>query len=99
MKSLWGANCDYSFSGSSSLSGGILLIWDVNVFIKEEEFINSHFVGVKGRWAGVEEQVGLVNIYRPQCSIQKEELYEELHNLLAIDNVKWVVFGDFNAVR
>ncbi|GJU54017.1 putative RNA-directed DNA polymerase [Tanacetum coccineum] len=80
-------------------SGGTLLVWDSLVFNKVDTFSSSHFVGVFGKWYGVNETIALVNVYGPQGSRRKDELWRELLSIMSSREAVWILFGDFNAVR
>ncbi|GKC24231.1 RNA-directed DNA polymerase, eukaryota [Tanacetum coccineum] len=100
IRSLWPGNeVDFVASGSVGASGGILTMWDTNVFSKESEFINRSYVGIVGSWSGMQGKVGILNVYAPQDSHLKEELWSSIELLLSNINASWIVFGDFNVVR
>ncbi|GJS95639.1 hypothetical protein Tco_0802607 [Tanacetum coccineum] len=49
IKSLWGNfNFDFVYSPSVGLSGGILCVWNPNVFAKESVTVSDSFVAVRG---------------------------------------------------
>ncbi|KAJ9560947.1 hypothetical protein OSB04_006107 [Centaurea solstitialis] len=52
-----------------------------------------------GRWYRVEGLVGCINVYGPREHIDRTKLWEDLDRLLTNEEVKWVIFGDFNEVR
>ncbi|GJU55413.1 retrovirus-related pol polyprotein from transposon TNT 1-94 [Tanacetum coccineum] len=100
IRNLWPGNeGDFVASGSLGASGGILTMWDLNVFSKEIEFIDRNFVGVIGSWTKMQGKVGILNVYAPQDSYLKEVLWSHIEDLLGNFNASWVVFGDFNLVR
>ncbi|GKB77993.1 RNA-directed DNA polymerase, eukaryota [Tanacetum coccineum] len=96
---VFGNEVDFVASGSVGASGGILTMWDTNVFSKESEFINRSYVGIVGSWSGMQGKVGILNVYAPQDSHLKEELWSSIELLLSNINASWIVFGDFNVVR
>lgn len=87
------------FNPASGASGGTLLIWDSSVFVIEVKMVEENFSCAIGRWNGVEQQVGLVNVYAPQCNNLKRVLWESLLTLIQSRNIVWIIFGDFNVVR
>ncbi|GJX20869.1 putative RNA-directed DNA polymerase [Tanacetum coccineum] len=97
IRNLWpGIEGDFVASGSLGASGGILTMWDSNVFSKEIEFIDRNFVGVIGSWTKMQGKVGILNVYAPQDSHLKEVLWSHIEDLLGNFNASWIVFGDFN---
>lgn len=64
--SMWGNyNIDYLVGSAIGSSGGTLLVWDPLIFSKEEVIPGSHFTSIIGKWIGINEMVGLINIYGP----------------------------------
>nr|GEX30681.1 hypothetical protein [Tanacetum cinerariifolium] len=92
-------NVDFVAGRAVGTSGVTLLVWDSLVFTKVDTFSSSHFVGVFGEWFGVNENISLVNVYGPQGSRHKDELWRELLNIMSSIDAVWIFFGDFNAVR
>ena len=92
-------NVDFVIGNVVGASGGTLLVWDSLIFSKVDELAGSHFVGVIRKWHGVNETIALVNIYGPQGSRQKEELWSELLNIMNSIEAVWILLGDFNAIR
>ncbi|GKD61379.1 RNA-directed DNA polymerase, eukaryota, reverse transcriptase zinc-binding domain protein, partial [Tanacetum coccineum] len=78
------------------LSGGTLLMWDSSIFARGEVLIGTHYVCVISKWNGVTEKLAVINIYGPQESRQKEELWLELESLINSKEAIWILFGDFN---
>ncbi|PWA66530.1 hypothetical protein CTI12_AA325340 [Artemisia annua] len=98
--SIWGiSNIEFVVGDAIGLSGGTLLMWDSDIFSKEEVLMGSHFVGVIGMWNGVREKIGIINIYGPQGSNHKEDLWRELISIINSKEAIWILFGDLNVVR
>lgn len=96
----WGStNFDCEGVGSYGRSGGIICIWDGDIFSKINVLKSRHYLIVVGRWKGISENVVFANIYAPQAQGEKNALWEELIQIKANLNGLWVMFGDFNAVR
>ncbi|GKC97285.1 cytochrome P450 [Tanacetum coccineum] len=79
--------------------GGTLLIRDSSVFSKIEFFYASHFISVIGNWHGVNEKVALINIYEPQGSRNKEELWRDLLDIINFTVAVLTLLREFNDVR
>ncbi|GKC91854.1 RNA-directed DNA polymerase, eukaryota, partial [Tanacetum coccineum] len=98
--SLWPfLNVDFGYCVSSGASGGILTLWNTNVFTKEHQIVNPNYLVTVGMWVGVSSKVGLINVYAPQSSSRKEALWVSIEHLVSNPNVIWIIFGDFNVVR
>ncbi|GKA89909.1 hypothetical protein Tco_0811721, partial [Tanacetum coccineum] len=81
---MWGnSNVDFVAGNAVGASGGTLLVWDSLVFNKVDTFSSSHLVGVFGKWHGVNETNALVNVYGPQGSRRKDELWRELLSIMS----------------
>lgn len=61
--------------------------------------MSRYYSLVAGVWQGVQMKVCFINVYGPQSGSKKEELWDDLNRILSDDNVVWILFGDFNAVR
>ncbi|GJS67993.1 RNA-directed DNA polymerase, eukaryota [Tanacetum coccineum] len=93
------SNVAFAYSGSVGASGGILTLWDTNVFSLESDIVDRNFVVVIGTWVGMQGKVGIMNVYAPQDRHLKEALWSSIESLLNSVNITWIVFGDFNVVR
>lgn len=100
LKKIWGQdNLDSVFSKSQGASGGTLLIWIPCIFKKESTLVDDNFCGVIGRWNGVENKIGFINVYGPHNSSAKSILWLKLQQIITSGEHIWVIMGDFNAIR
>ncbi|KAK9065009.1 hypothetical protein SSX86_016392 [Deinandra increscens subsp. villosa] len=100
VEKLWGFQAsDFAAVASVGRSGGLISIWDPNVFVKEEVELNRNFVGIKGKLIGVVEPLIIVNVYGPKTPVQKRIVWNEIWGLKQRWNGLWLIMGDFNAVR
>ncbi|GKG01518.1 RNA-directed DNA polymerase, eukaryota, partial [Tanacetum coccineum] len=90
---------DFASSDSVGASGGILTVWDSQLFSLEHKVVNRSFLGVIGAWVGASKQVGLLNVYAPQLSSLKDQLWIDIKNFIKSYDAVWILFGDFNVVR
>nr|GEX91385.1 hypothetical protein [Tanacetum cinerariifolium] len=63
------------------------------------KFSNRNFLGVTGSWRGLSSNIGLLNVYAPQSSSLKEQLWSSIKRVISDMGVTWIVFCDFNVVR
>ncbi|GKD44345.1 RNA-directed DNA polymerase, eukaryota [Tanacetum coccineum] len=61
-KALWSNfSYDFAFSPSVGFSGGILCVWDPNMFVKDNVTISDYFVAVRGTWAASLTKIMIVS--------------------------------------
>jgi hypothetical protein len=84
-------------TGPNGLSGGLLSIWNKDLFSFKYSFSGSGFLGVCVEWK--ESLLYIVNIYSP-CSLSgKRKLCSELIEFkLNNDPGEWCLGGDFNSI-
>ncbi|GJW50327.1 RNA-directed DNA polymerase, eukaryota, reverse transcriptase zinc-binding domain protein [Tanacetum coccineum] len=100
LKSIWGNNnFDYACSMSRGRSGGLLSMWDPNIFSKEAIWCDDHFIIVKGHWNNEVGDCFMINIYGSQESSAKSSLWNHLAEFMNHHNGKFILFGDLNTVR
>ncbi|XP_023763810.1 uncharacterized protein LOC111912319 [Lactuca sativa] len=84
---------------SSGKSGGLLSMWDVNIFEVHEVIKSSRFLITIGDWEGIPDNTILANIYGPHDLDEKKRLWDELLQIKRERQGTWILFGDFNTVR
>ncbi|XP_071718823.1 uncharacterized protein [Rutidosis leptorrhynchoides] len=80
-------------------SGGQLLTWDKNVFEATSELVSDFFIAIRGKWLHSGNDSIIVNVYGPLDDLNKCKFWDSLDKILTIDDVSWVICGDFNEVR
>ncbi|KAJ9542726.1 hypothetical protein OSB04_029232 [Centaurea solstitialis] len=100
IRQIWGkGNFDFVFGGSCGSSGGTLLVWDTDFFLKEKILGGEHFCGAVGYRKGCDKKLGVINVYGPQLSIDKMSLWLALKEIILSLDCIWIIAGDFNVVR
>ncbi|GKA20405.1 RNA-directed DNA polymerase, eukaryota [Tanacetum coccineum] len=100
IEDIWGSKgFGYAQLPANGNSGGILLIWDVMMFLCKEAIGDERFITVRGAWKGKDEDVFLVCIYGPHMTSQKASLWDRLTCLMNRLQGAWCIFGDLNVVR
>ncbi|XP_022019330.1 uncharacterized protein LOC110919364 [Helianthus annuus] len=96
----WGNNnFQFSFTASVGLAGGLIWLWDPS-FIKVEDTVqNRSFLLIRGTLIGSGTSINLLNVYAPQSTVAKRQLWEEISVLINSYDGQWVLAGDFNVVR
>ncbi|GJZ83083.1 RNA-directed DNA polymerase, eukaryota, reverse transcriptase zinc-binding domain protein [Tanacetum coccineum] len=100
LKSMWGNfNFDYACSMARGRSGGIITMWDPNVFTKNRIWCNDNYVIVEGKWKNSVEDYFLINVYGPQQQPEKYILWDLLRSFIQNHQGNFILFGDLNEVR
>lgn len=99
IKRIWG-NPDVGFSISSSegASGGLLTLWNSEIFKPHAITSHKHFILVEGT-QGNGFQCVFLNIYAPNNPISRRNLWMELSLLKSTSQSLWCVGGDFNSIK
>ncbi|GKB52427.1 RNA-directed DNA polymerase, eukaryota, partial [Tanacetum coccineum] len=98
VKFLWGnSNFEHLFSEAIGNSGGILCMWDPNVFLKEQHILSDNFVALFGSW--IPTKTKMFSIYAPQPRTEKRSLWNHIMSLVTRWHRDCIVMGDFNEVR
>nr|GFB89510.1 RNA-directed DNA polymerase, eukaryota [Tanacetum cinerariifolium] len=79
-------------------SGGILCVWEANVFKKDYATISNNFVAIYGTWLPSNSNILFVAIYAPQQAFCKRVLCEYVSTLIDRWNGETIILGDFNEV-
>ncbi|GJX15428.1 putative RNA-directed DNA polymerase, eukaryota, reverse transcriptase zinc-binding domain protein [Tanacetum coccineum] len=96
----WGLrNFGYVQVEAKGRSGGLLLVWDSNLFFMKQAAGNDNYSAIKGNWKGKAGDVAFVNVYGPYPTSKKGELWNKLEDMINLFKAAWCVFGDFNEVR
>jgi exonuclease III len=95
---LWGhKDVGWEAKESQGLSGGLLTIWNKELFVVRTSFFGIGFLGICVEWK--DDLLYIINIYSP-CTISgKRKLWQDLLDLKANSAPgHWCLGGDFNAV-
>ncbi|XP_071703927.1 uncharacterized protein [Rutidosis leptorrhynchoides] len=100
IESFW-YNTNFKFIQKDSLgaSGGLLLIWDSSSFIFDSAIEGEFFIAIKGKWAGSDTDMIMINVYGPHPHVKKLRFWSELSKLIDSIDIPHIIFGDFNEVR
>ncbi|XP_071728652.1 uncharacterized protein [Rutidosis leptorrhynchoides] len=100
VEKFWGcSDYKYAFKKSKGNSGGIITIWDPNIFNANRVIERDSFIAIKGFEKDVGTEIILVNVYGPQTDSEKRKMWSNLNDILKYDGAMWAIFGDFNEVR
>ncbi|GJZ09860.1 cytochrome P450 [Tanacetum coccineum] len=74
-------------------------MWDSRVFSMKFKISERNFLAVLGSWSGISSKFGLLNIYAPQASLLKDQLWSSNETIMNEYDVIWILFRDYNVVR
>ncbi|GJU48910.1 RNA-directed DNA polymerase, eukaryota [Tanacetum coccineum] len=99
-KYIWGnSNFIYLSSDSIGNSGGIVCMWESNIFQKECHTVLDNFIAVYGTWMPTMSKILIIAIYAPQSVTEKRTLWQYITHLIDRWNGECIVMGDFSEVR
>ena len=79
LKSMWGNySFDYACSLARGRSGGLISMWDPNLFVKENIWCDEAFIIVKGRWRNTDGDCYMINLYGPHDPLAKVALWNRV---------------------
>nr|GEW28705.1 RNA-directed DNA polymerase, eukaryota [Tanacetum cinerariifolium] len=100
IKALWGnLTFDHVVSSAIGNSGGILCVWDPNMFIREHVSSSNYFLVVMGTWSSTSIKLLVISMYAPQELTEKRDLWDYLCMMIDRWEGETVILGDFNEVR
>ncbi|XP_022014567.1 uncharacterized protein LOC110914058 [Helianthus annuus] len=89
----------FDWVSSTGRSGGLLSIWDPQVFVMDRVVKNPNWLLVSGVIKGSGCPCHVLNVYAPQNLVAKRVLWTEIIGLVGEGVGRWIVAGDFNSVR
>nr|GEW80478.1 RNA-directed DNA polymerase, eukaryota, reverse transcriptase zinc-binding domain protein [Tanacetum cinerariifolium] len=82
LKSTWGNySFDYACNMARGRPGGLISLWDPNMFVKKDIWCDDAFVIVKGKWKNLDDDYFMINIYDPRDSYAKATLWNCIDDL------------------
>lgn len=100
-KSIWRYRvCDWAFKGAEGRSGGILTIWNENVFCKTSAWHTREVLVVNGFLKSDGTLCCILDVYAP-CQMSEKKLLWEVISGVIEQSVGYCVcvIGDFNSIR
>ncbi|GJU77985.1 RNA-directed DNA polymerase, eukaryota [Tanacetum coccineum] len=100
IRSCWGnLTFDFVVGPSVGNSGGILCVWDSNMFHKKNSTISDYFIAILGKWLPNDKNFFIISVYAPQELSEKMMLWQYLVHVIEGWKGDVIVMGDFNEVR
>lgn len=99
IKRLWPRdNFEFMAVDAEGRAGGLLCIWDPDVFQLSDCCSNRSYLLLAGTVFNSFACV-VINVYAPNDTVRRGKLWETLVSLKAIFHTPWCVGGDFNEIR
>ncbi|GJT16552.1 RNA-directed DNA polymerase, eukaryota [Tanacetum coccineum] len=100
MMSCWGnLTFDFVVGPPVGNSGGILCVWDINMFHKENSTVSDYFIAIMGKWIPNDKNLLIISVYAPQELSEKRMLWQYLVHVIEGWKGDVIFMGDFNKVR
>ncbi|XP_028081433.1 uncharacterized protein LOC114282869 [Camellia sinensis] len=98
-RSIWvGEMMDFMAVDSTGAAGGLLCVWNPEVFQIKDCCCNKSFILLSGTLYHSFQCV-VVNVYGPNDAIKRKEVWDILLNMKSVFPNPWCVGGDFNEIR
>nr|GEY20337.1 RNA-directed DNA polymerase, eukaryota [Tanacetum cinerariifolium] len=82
-----------------NIYGGILCMWNPNMFVKEQVSNCDYFVSLMGTWAPTSSKLLIISVYAPQELNERCDLWDYLRTFIDKWEGDTMIMGDFNEVR
>jgi exonuclease III len=89
----------FEFLPSVGASGGLLVVWKSNLFTRSLIFNSPFAMSVQFTSNHNDEDWVLTNVYGPCHLDGKKEFTTWLKNIEMLDDINWIILGDFNLIR
>ncbi|KAL4383180.1 hypothetical protein GQ457_15G018340 [Hibiscus cannabinus] len=97
LRKLWnGHNIRSSFSPSIGSVGGLISLWNSDVFAVSSQIITQRYIAIIGCLKDLNWDCGFLNIYGPSVDTEKGQFFSEISEFLSNHRLSWCVCGDFN---
>nr|GFB51249.1 RNA-directed DNA polymerase, eukaryota [Tanacetum cinerariifolium] len=80
-------------------SGGILRVWNSNMFVKESVTISDSFVAIRGTWISTSTKLLIISVYASQEASERRILWDYITIVIESWEGESIILGDFNEVR
>nr|GEX15011.1 RNA-directed DNA polymerase, eukaryota [Tanacetum cinerariifolium] len=100
IKDLWRNQMfDHVVGSLVGCSGGILCMWNPNMFVKEQFSTCDYFVVLMGTWAPTSSKLLIISVYALQELNERRDLWDYLRTFIDRWEGDTVIMGDFNEFR
>ncbi|XP_039018063.1 uncharacterized protein LOC120149294 [Hibiscus syriacus] len=90
---------EVAFAPADGASGGLISLWDQNMFEVCSIVVLRRMIALKGRLLFNNMMTGLINVYGSNVQGERRDFFENLIAIISDWNIPVIVGGDFNVVR
>jgi len=99
LKRCWGnCNADWEQVTARQNSGGILIMWNQQHFIKLNSFAMQRWLCVVGEIIESKTKCAFCVVYAPNSQHERLVVWDQLRRIKAQFQLPWIIMGDFNEV-
>nr|CCA66180.1 hypothetical protein [Beta vulgaris subsp. vulgaris] len=99
MRTCWKSNeIEWIFSPSRGSSGGILAIWDKNIFNANSNVIHQSWIAISGIFSTDQFECTLITVYNPCEIAARSEVWKQIIEFQNSNPLPCLLVGDFNEV-
>ncbi|KAK8586735.1 hypothetical protein V6N12_021264 [Hibiscus sabdariffa] len=77
------------FSPSVGSAGGLISMWNGDVFIASSHIITQRFIAITGFLKDLNFECGFLNIYAPTADAEKRQFFSEISEFLSNSSLPW----------
>ncbi|XP_071704229.1 uncharacterized protein [Rutidosis leptorrhynchoides] len=97
---IWGNNdFKYSVKNSKGNSGGLLMVWDPNIFVANLVVERDSFIAIRGKWKDAGSDLIVINIYGSHSDEKKKKMWHDLNEVRFCSERKNSKFSVSRAAR
>ena len=97
---MWGSfDFDFVYQNSVGKGGGLVSIWNKDLFQKNGEIIQRDCIIVNGMWKENDKPICFINVYASQNPSTRADLWNTILSFLNNWDGLTIMCGDFNDVR
>ncbi|KAL4303454.1 hypothetical protein GQ457_10G003450 [Hibiscus cannabinus] len=98
-RKLWGEDeVEFVFSPARGRSGGLISLWNKNLFTLGSFAIHQRYISLIGKWQTIDIEAEMINVYAPNDVAEQVILWEDLKERKIQSSGDWIIGGDFNTV-
>ncbi|KAL8510739.1 hypothetical protein ACS0TY_017524 [Phlomoides rotata] len=91
---------DWTWKEADGRAGGLISIWNKNVFSKTSSWYSRDLLVVNGRWREDGGEMVIINVYAPCVTTENEQLWDTIKLVIEQNKeARICVVGYFNSIR
>lgn len=99
IRTFWKSNdIDWIFSPSRGNSGGILAVWNSNIFNMKSTVVMQSWIAINGVFLNSNFEFSLITVYNPCSVAARAEVWQQIIEFQNSISMPCLLIGDFNEV-